>query len=138
VPARRKFNSLVSGVPQALPDEDEDLAVSPSAETQEDDTAGVAASVPERVERAAEVVSIRDEGPAAVQREPEVLDDPAPAIAKPQKPAPGTIRLNEHAGATLWEAYLDAKAIDPFLSYRQFASSVVLDGIAAQQRRKKR
>lgn len=42
---------------------------------------------------------------------------------------PATLRLNEQAGAALWDAYLAAKQADPFLSYRQFASAVVLQGL---------
>ncbi len=65
--------------------------------------------------------------------------DPRPAARpKAEKQAPGTIRLNEQAGRSLWESYLEAKTDDPFLSYRQFASAVVLDGLASRQRRHKR
>lgn len=44
--------------------------------------------------------------------------------------APGTIRLTEDAAAQLWASYVEAKNLDPFLSYRKFASSVILDGLA--------
>lgn len=65
----------------------------------------------------------------------------APAsTAEPQasprgdKAPPGTIRLNEAAGRSLWEAFAAEKASNPFLSYRQFASDVIVRGLKARAR----
>ncbi len=58
----------------------------------------------------------------------------SPARRRP----PSTIRLDDKAGHPLFDAYVEAKRLDPFLSYRQFASGIVLDGLAAHRRRQKR
>ena len=51
---------------------------------------------------------------------------------------PATIRLDDRAGAALWDAFVEEKKADPFLSYRQFASGVTLDGLGVRARRQKR
>ena len=51
---------------------------------------------------------------------------------------PSTIRIDDKAGHQLFEAFVEAKRQDPFLSYRQFASSIVLDGLNVHQHRQKR
>ena len=51
---------------------------------------------------------------------------------------PSTIRLDERAGHPLFDAFVEAKRQDPFLSYRQFASGVVLDGLTLHRRRQNR
>ena len=51
---------------------------------------------------------------------------------------PSTIRIDDKAGRQLFEAFVEAKRQDPFLSYRQFASSIVLDGLNVHHRRQKR
>jgi hypothetical protein len=51
---------------------------------------------------------------------------------------PSTIRIDDKAGHQLFEAFVEAKRQDPFLSYRQFASSIVLDGLNMHHRRQKR
>jgi len=63
--------------------------------------------------------------------------DSAPNRPTRERP-PSTIRLDDRAGRELWDAYVKAKTQDPFLSYRQFASGVVLDGLATHRRREKR
>jgi hypothetical protein len=55
-----------------------------------------------------------------------------------RKSAPGTLRLNEVARPALWEAFTEAKAADPFLSYRKFASDIVLAGLDTERRRNRR
>jgi hypothetical protein len=39
--------------------------------------------------------------------------------------------LSERASEALWAAFVEAKNADPFLSYRQYASRIVQDGLAA-------
>jgi hypothetical protein len=73
----------------------------------------------------------------APKAEVEPVARPALKEAAAKKP-PGTLRLNDVAGGQLWDAFLEAKDADPFLSYRKFASDVILDGLAARQRRAKR
>jgi len=51
---------------------------------------------------------------------------------------PSTIRLDDKAGHQLFDAFVEAKRQDPFLSYRQFASGIVLDGLTLHNRRQKR
>jgi hypothetical protein len=84
-----------------------------------------------------------------LEAEPEIAD-PVPAVVSEPTPepaaqrgtggrkAPSTIRLDDRAGNPLYDAFLGAKQQDPFLSYRQFASGIVLDGLAAHRRRQKR
>lgn len=124
------FGGSLLTVPQALPDDDEPT------------TAPEAGEPPGQVER---------------ERVPEPASSPEPAVgsivagenrdtqARDAEPAgagderagrktpPSTIRLNDSAGSALWGAYVEAKSHDPFLSYRQYASAVVLDGIAARK-----
>lgn len=53
----------------------------------------------------------------------------AAASERARKGPPSTLRVNDTAGAALWEAFLVAKSQDPFLSFRQFTSHVVMDGL---------
>lgn len=55
---------------------------------------------------------------------------PAPAATPRRDTPPATLRLNDEASTTLWRAYLTEKARDPFMSLRQYASKVVLAGLA--------
>lgn len=139
------FGGSLLNVPQALPEDDE---------TPEPEPTPKPASVPSLVPAAVSPVSEPEPEPAPQERldarvgsiktgeddlgvrardviRAEVREEPA------RKP-PGTIRLNDPAGQALWQAYLEAKTADPFLSYRQFASTVVLDGLAADKKRRGR
>jgi hypothetical protein len=69
---------------------------------------------------------------------PAVDSPPAVDKGRGDKKPPSTIRLDDRAGHPLFDAFLEAKRQDPFLSYRQFASGIVLDGLAAHRRRQKR
>lgn len=51
---------------------------------------------------------------------------------------PTTVRLSDRAGAALWEAFVEAKRDDPFLTYVEYASAVVTDGLDRAQRRRSR
>jgi hypothetical protein len=68
---------------------------------------------------------------------PQTPDHARPASPRPSRPhrerPPGTIRLDDRAGQALWEAYLEAKTHDPFLSYRQFASGIILEGLTIRR-----
>jgi hypothetical protein len=55
---------------------------------------------------------------------------PARTVGRGGRDRPPALRLSDHATTELWQAYLAAKQADPFLSYRQFASSIVLIGLA--------
>lgn len=83
------------------------------------------------------------QGSASAAEEPPPAQPPEPTPApSPRRPTrerpPGTIRLDDRAGQALWEAYVQTKTQDPFLSYRQFASQIILDGLTAHRRRHKR
>lgn len=65
--------------------------------------------------------------------EPASTAEPHPS-PRGDKAPPGTIRLNEAAGRSLWEAFAAEKATNPFLSYRQFASDVIARGLKARAR----
>ena len=87
--------------------------------------------------------SAAEEPPPAPPTEPTPAPDHASAAGpSPRRPTrerpPGTIRLDDRAGQALWDAYVEAKTQDPFLSYRQFASQIILDGLTAHRRRHKR
>lgn len=125
--ATRKRGGPIAGlltVPKPLPDDEYDEGSSPLAEEARsvDEAPPVAQVPPETPD-----IQLVPEAPPASQ-----LTGP------PRKGPPGTIRLNEAAGRRLWEAYLEAKSADPFLSYRQFASQVVGDGLAVLERARPR
>lgn len=133
MPARSRkggFNLLSS--PQPIVDDDDDETSPPAA-------SGAASPLPKpqvvpepepeerKVEAAPKPIAAK---PAAAKSAPSPV---RPGVKAP----PGTIRLNQAAGTSLWDEYLEAKTADPFLSYRQFASDVVKDGLAARRRRAK-
>src|SRR4051812_32087307 len=96
-------------VPQALPDDDH------AAET--------ISEAPEVVPESPRLVEETTTAPSPLKA---VEPEPAPAqtSAVPTRAvpaAPSTLRVNDAAGKALWEAFLVAKHVDPFLSYRQFA-----------------
>lgn len=73
--------------------------------------------------------------PAAAHAPPAAQRTTAQAPpAESRRNPPATLRLNDIAGSALWDAFLIAKAGDPFLSYRQFASHVVLNGLGRAAR----
>jgi cell pole-organizing protein PopZ len=124
--------------PQELPDDDD--------ETSPEEQADPATSAP-----VAAVYTVTDHAPSvpptmptqsvAPEEEREPAQEPPQVKEAKQSPAkkpPGTLRLNEVAGSQLWDAFLEAKDADPFLSYRKFASDVILDGLATRRRRQKR
>ncbi|MCA1694816.1 MAG: hypothetical protein LC749_08830 [Actinobacteria bacterium] len=133
--------ALLAGVPQPLADdEEEQIVASRAPEATQAASAPAEPAMEEQHQREddAVIVDIRDEEPASATEQPEDANPRPTARPKAEKQAPGTIRLNEQAGRSLWDSYLEAKTDDPFLSYRQFASAVVLDGLASRQRRHRR
>jgi hypothetical protein len=54
-----------------------------------------------------------------------------------QQRAPTTVRLRQPAANALREAWLEEKHTNVLLSYPEFASEVVLDGLKARKRRRK-
>ena len=114
-PGRPTFGGKLLAVPTPLPDDPDDEAPPP-----------------------------QDSAPAAEEPLPAQPTEPTPApnhasaaSPSPRRPTrerpPGTIRLDDRAGQALWDAYVEAKTQDPFLSYRQFASQIILDGLTAGQ-----
>lgn len=151
MPANRRrggFGGSLLRVPQALPDDDE-----PTPEPQRTEPDGEDRAEPVVEEPAAEPAAepeLQSEETGSVVAIEEKRPGPRPARAAAPEPSPpveeqrgsrkppATIRLNDRAGEALWQAYLEAKTADPFLSYRQFASLVVLDGLAADKKRRSR
>lgn len=131
---RPTFGGNLLAVPTPLPDDDdappsEDLVgEEPSSPVQPVDQTPVPEPVPPQ--------------PHPTTASPDTPDSARPASPTPNRSTrerpPSTIRLDDRAGRELWDAYVKAKTQDPFLSYRQFASGVVLDGLATQRRREKR
>lgn len=133
------FGGSLLAVPTPIPDDDdvdqqeapESAAVTPAPQS----TAGQTPS---------DVKSGNDErsGERPTDPDRDVIDDEVsqqpPALERIEKRPPSTIRLDDRAGHPLFDAFLVAKQQDPFLSYRQFASGIVLDGLAAHRRRQKR
>jgi hypothetical protein len=149
VPPKRRpgggFGGSLLAVPTPIPDDDE-------VDQQEASTPAAVTPAPQSTaaQTPSDVKSGNDERPAERRADPdrEVIDDevsqqpPAhqtpPAPQRIGKRPPSTIRLDDRAGHPLFDAFLVAKQQDPFLSYRQFASGIVLDGLAAHRRRRKR
>jgi hypothetical protein len=127
------FSGNLLAVPTPLPDDDEQEPVGEREPANE-------APRPLR-----EALPAQESETAAEDR-PAATEDPTPNGAGEQtvqiRPgrdrAPGTLRIDGRAGEPLWQAYIEAKSVDPFLSYRQFASGIVLDGLAVHKRRQKR
>lgn len=121
---RTGFGGTLLGTPQPLPDEDDAPA---PVQAPQPPVAAVEAPEEARTTELERAPAPRSR-PAA---RPKAA--PAPSEAQPRLPvaksAPGTLRLNDVAGPALWAAYLEAKASDPFLSYRQFASNIVMAGL---------
>ena len=123
---RTGFGGTLLGTPQPLPDEDD--APMPVRAPQPPAAAVEVAEEARAAEPEPEPAPAPGSRPAVRQKaaQPPSEAQPTPPAAKS---APGTLRLNDVAGAALWAAYLEAKASDPFLSYRQFASNVVIAGL---------
>jgi hypothetical protein len=127
------FSGNLLAVPTPLPDDDEQEPVG------ERDPANEA---PRPLREALPT----QESETAAEDWPAAAEDPIPdgaggqtAQIRPGRDrAPGTLRIDGRAGEPLWQAYIEAKSLDPFLSYRQFASGIVLDGLAVHKRRQKR
>ena len=149
MPARKRggsFGGNLLQVPTPLPD-DEPETVEPSASQHVGDVVVLAPEpnspaveepepedLPERVvDDVPQAPSKIADRPASKRRGSAAAGDRA-ARDKP----PATIRLDDRAAPSLWDAFVDAKRVDPFLSYRQFASGVVLDGLAVHRRRQSR
>jgi hypothetical protein len=122
------FRGNLLGVPQALPD-DEATTASTTGETPKRGRQDLLTEPTARPDTTWAESSVNDENPDALPKEAEPAN--AEDVHGRRKTAPSTIRLNDPAGSALWNAYIEAKTRDPFLSYRQFASAVVLHGIAA-------
>jgi hypothetical protein len=130
----RGFGGSLLTTPQVLPDDDEETsAVELTADTRSAPVAAVR-SLAEDIPSEPPAMPRQPEPP---KKERELSPSSEPKQSPAKKP-PGTLRLNEVAGPQLWDAFLEAKDADPFLSYRKFASDVVLDGLATRSRRQKR
>lgn len=133
---RAAFSGSLLTVPEPLPDDDPTQEASPKQ-------ALAAAPEPEpQSDKAPTAVPAKCEEPHSLPTTQEVPSPPTPepnqpATAKRDRP-PETVRLDKRASAELWDVYIQAKTADPFLSYRQFASGVVLDGLATHRRRQSR
>jgi len=136
------FRGSLLAVPEPLPDDESDDEVistdpapapgqMPTRQLEPEPT-----SEPDRVSAAPEPQL--PGGPTSIEDDSEPpLEQPESTPAKDKRP-PGTLRLNDLAAPQLWDAYLEDKTADPFLSYRQFASRIVLDGLAVRSRRQSR
>jgi hypothetical protein len=118
--------NLLGGTVRPIPDDDEPTP----APTTTPEPAPAPPAQAEATQQAAPAPR-----PRAVP-DPEPEPTPVSESSRARKGPPATIRLNGTAGEALWQAYLEAKARDHFLSYRQFASDVVMDGLIRQKRRR--
>lgn len=148
-PNRRRgggFGGSLLATPKPLPEDEPTTAEEGPADPPVALTVAPAATEPEQPAVASAVTAAPEPEvePAALDPEPApvAVDDPAPEAAtqrgRGDKKPPSTIRLDDRAGHPLFDAFLVAKQQDPFLSYRQFASGIVLNGLAAHHRRQKR
>lgn len=129
----RRFGGLITP-PEPLPE--------PEDEHAELTAAGERAAVPEIAGPAPEVV------PAAPSAPPSLAsDDAGPAVAAAEqqasletgKPVVPTIRLHQPAARALRSAWLgERRTGDPTLSFPTFASEIVILGLAAFDRKRKR
>ena len=136
-PSRRSnrggaFGGSLLAVPNPLPDDD---LIAPAEESPTEPEFDTDTTVP------ASLAAAHSPSPALEPKAQEEDDaHPVSALrgsAVGRRP-PSTIRIDDKAGRRLFEAFVEAKRQDPFLSYRQFASSIVLDGLNVHQRRQKR
>lgn len=154
MPPRKRggtFSGSLLDVPTPLPDEDDRVGEEPS----EPSSPPAAVLAPEPPPQAPEPPAPEPAaGAPDVQPEPDAAASDETAGRQPgsrrsrgsgaatsgasRERPPATIRLDDRAAPQLWDTYVEAKQADPFLSYRQFASGVVLDGLAAHRRRQQR
>ena len=130
---RPAFGGKLLAVPTPLPDDDEAQPVEESAPAIEE----LPLTTPTEPPPAPDLAPVLPE-PVLGSLHPDEINAARPSHRPSRERAPGTIRLDDRSGHALWEAYVGAKVQDPFLSYRQFASRVVLDGLAVHRRREKR
>jgi hypothetical protein len=136
-PSRRSnrggaFGGSLLAVPNPLPDDD---LIAPAEESPTEPEFDTDTTVP------ASLAAAHSPSPDLEPKAQE--EDDAHAVSALRGSAigrrpPSTIRIDDKAGHQLFEAFVEAKRQDPFLSYRQFASSVVLDGLNVHHRRQKR
>jgi len=137
-PSRRSnrggaFGGSLLAVPNPLPDDD---VIPPTEESLTEQEFDTDTTVP------ASLAAGHSQSPALENPKAQEEDDAYPVSAlrgsAVGRRPPSTIRIDDKAGYQLFEAFVEAKRQDPFLSYRQFASSIVLDGLNVHQRRQKR
>lgn len=129
MPGKNRFGSLLGPV-EPLPDEEPPPSRPPTTEP-------LAAAPAPAVEEAAPPAPPTPRA-AEPEPEPEPPAPPAPAPERRRERPPTTLRVNKAAAAALWDAFLEAKTADPFLSFAQFTSGVVLDGLQRAEQRAKR
>ena len=146
------FGGSLLSAPTPLPDEDEFEGPTPTSPVESTEVTpppppltGHGSSAEEasaRVTRDANETSREQPASRAPKSTPPREAAPAPARAgtsgRGRQGPPQTLRVDDSAGAELWDAFLEEKNVDPFLSYRQFASRVVTEGLRAEARRKQR
>lgn len=150
-PSRRSkrggsFGGNLLVVPEPLPD-DEPAEVTKQAAEEEQAPSEAEVATRETVGEMPGHVVPAELGPEAVIEVTELPEPVTPSDAEAvtgervegsKRRPPSTIRLDNKAGHPLFDAFLEAKQRDPFLSYRQFASGIVLDGLEAHQLRQER
>lgn len=147
-PSERRRSSFggagsLLGPVKPIPDDDppEQPAPAPAAEPEPEQT--VPAPAPEQ--RAAPP----EPEPGPEQRAAEPAPEPSRRANRGGRPmarrrrgkddeAPTTVRLSDRAGAALWEAFVEAKREDPFLTYVEYASGIVEGGLDRERRRRNR
>ncbi len=117
----RGFGGSLIGMPSRLP-EDDDEPEAPAPAAIPDRTLAEPEPAPE---------------PAAPPRRPATKRATAPR-GRRRESAPQTVRLSGPASSALWDGYLAAKEEDPFLTYVDYASGIVTDGLARDARRRSR
>lgn len=127
------FGGSLLAIPTPLPDDEPIPSAEESAAEQAPDAAP---GVPEGLAVVRPQPS-PDLEPKA-QKEDDALSASAEWGSAAGRRPPSTIRLDDKAGHPLFDAFVEAKRQDPFLSYRQFASGIVLDGLTLHNRRQKR
>ncbi len=138
------FGSLLSGLPQPIPDDDEvaqpdeseHAAAPPERHEDEEPPARPEATMP------APAAATEPEPQPARAGEPRPTPrprrtQPAPTPAPPTERIPTTLRLHQPVAAALVEAWLqERRTNDPRVSYTAFASEVVSEGLRVRQRRR--
>ena len=127
------FGGSLLAVPTPLSDDD---PLSPTEESPTEQSSETDTTVP------ASLAAARSQPSPVLEPEAPEEDDAHSVSAvrgsAAERRPPSTIRIDDKAGHQLFEAFVDAKRLDPFLSYRQFASGIVLDGLNVHHRRLRR